>query len=129
MVLAEELSALSAIDLAIGRVQSFPAHRLRTDIIRPGSLPMRPRYHLVRVNLRRLRGFCWGRGADTWKRYRRRRSIVRFKHIQALQLLVEYGERLELLGLDHLGLEPVLDFILFDLLEVFMGIIKVSKEN
>jgi len=129
MVLAEQLSALSAIDLAIGRVQSFFAERLRTNIIRPRLLPMRPRHHLVRVNPWRFRGSYWGRGADSRWNCRSRRNIVRFKHLQALQLLIEDREGLELLGLDHLGLEPILDFILFDFFEVLVGIVEMSRED
>ena len=38
--------------------------------------------------------------------------VVRLEDVEALELLVQDGQRLELLGLMHLRLEPVLDFIL-----------------
>lgn len=129
MVLTEQLSTLSAIDLAICRIQPFSAERLRAHIIRSRLLPMRPRHHLVRVNPWRLEGSCWGRGADSREDCRSGRNIIRFEHIQPLQLLIKDCEGLELLGLDHLGLEPIFDLVLFDFFEVLVGIVKVSRED
>jgi hypothetical protein len=51
---------------------------------------------------------------------RRSRYIVGLKDIEALEFLVEYGEGLELLGLDQLALEPIFNLILTLVLEVFM---------
>jgi hypothetical protein len=57
---------------------------------------------------------------------RRRRRAVRFEDVEAFELLVQDGERLELLRLDHLLLEPILDLILLFLDEVLVVVIEMS---
>ena len=58
--------------------------------------------------------------------YRRRRgTTVVVEDVQAFELLVEDSQRLKALRLDHLCLEPVFGFILFDLFQIFVRIVKV----
>ena len=58
--------------------------------------------------------------------YRRRRwTTVVVEYIQAFEFLVEDSQRLKALRLDHLCLEPVFGFILFDLFQMFVRIVKV----
>jgi hypothetical protein len=57
---------------------------------------------------------------------RRRGGVVGLEDVEALELLVQDGERLELLCLLHLRLEPVLDLILLFLDEVLVVVVEVS---
>lgn len=57
---------------------------------------------------------------------RRRGRAVRFEDVEAFQLLVQDGERLEFLRLDHLFLEPVLDLVLLLLDEVLVVVVEMS---
>jgi hypothetical protein len=54
------------------------------------------------------------------------RGIVGFEDIEALELLVQDGEGLELLRLLHLRLKPVLDLILLFDDEVLVVVVEVS---
>jgi hypothetical protein len=54
------------------------------------------------------------------------RSVVGFEYVKAFQLLVQHCQRLELLGLLHLRLEPVLDFILLFFDEVLVVVVEMS---
>jgi hypothetical protein len=54
------------------------------------------------------------------------RGVVGFEDVEALELLVQDGEGLELLRLLHLRLEPVLDLILLFDDEVLVVIVEVS---
>ena len=53
--------------------------------------------------------------------------VVRLKDIKTFQFLIENRKRLKALGFDHLGLEPVFDFVLALILKIPVGIIEVSK--
>ena len=53
-------------------------------------------------------------------------SIVGFKNIKALEFLIEDRKGLKSLGFHHLRLEPILDFILFNLFEVLVIIVEMS---
>lgn len=57
---------------------------------------------------------------------RGRGRAVGFEDVEALQLLVQDGEGLELLGLDHLLLEPVLDLILLFFDQVLVVVVEMS---
>jgi hypothetical protein len=59
-------------------------------------------------------------------RLRRRGGVVGFEDVEAFQLLVQYCKGLELLGLFHLRLEPVLDLILLFLDEVLVVVVEMS---
>jgi hypothetical protein len=59
-------------------------------------------------------------------RLRRRGGVVGFEDVEAFQLLVQHCKRLELLGLFHLRLEPVLDLILLFLDEVLVVVVEMS---
>lgn len=52
--------------------------------------------------------------------------VIRFKDIKPFELLIEDRQRLEFLRLDHLGFKPVFHLILPFVLEVLVGIVKVS---
>jgi hypothetical protein len=58
---------------------------------------------------------------------RRARYLIRFEDIQILEFLIEDGQRLKALGFDHLGLEPILDFILLDLLQIFVVVVQMPN--
>jgi hypothetical protein len=57
---------------------------------------------------------------------RRRGRVVGLEDVETLELLVQDSERLELLCLLHLRLEPVLDLILLFLDEVLVVVVEVS---
>ena len=57
---------------------------------------------------------------------RRGRGVVGLEDIEALELLVKDGERLEILRLVHLRLEPRLDFILLLLDQVLVVVVEMS---
>jgi hypothetical protein len=59
-------------------------------------------------------------------RLRGRGGVVGFEDVEALELLVQDGEGLELLRLLHLRLEPVLDLILLFDDEVLVVVVEVS---
>lgn len=59
-------------------------------------------------------------------RLRRRGGVVGFEDVEALKLLVQDGQRLKLLCLLHLRLEPVLHLILLLLDEVLVVIVEMS---
>ena len=87
------------------------------------SLPMRPSHDLIWIWRSRLR--CGG----TTRMYRRRRgTTIVVEDIQAFEFLVEDSQRLKALRLDHLCLEPIFGFILFDLLQVLVRIVKVPVQ-
>jgi hypothetical protein len=87
---------------------------------------------ILRVDHSR-RGFRWRRrNANTLfrdrilSRYRRTRPtnlMIRLEHIQSLQFLIKYGQWLEFLRLDHLLLEPIFDFVLLFLFDLFVHVI------
>jgi hypothetical protein len=56
-----------------------------------------------------------------------RRSVVGFEHVKTFQLLVQHCQRLELLCLLHLRLEPVLDLILLFFDEVLVVVVEMSS--
>jgi hypothetical protein len=94
---------------------------------------MRPCNFLFRVSAND--GGRWGivagagvRAAASVRGRRRCRRAVRFEDIEAFQLLVQYGERLELLRLDHLLLEPVLNLILLFLNKVLVVVVEMSVQ-
>jgi hypothetical protein len=80
----------------------------------------------ISANNRCRRGIVTGTSvrsaARVGGRWRRGRAVG-FEDVEAFELLVQYGERLELLRLDHLLLEPVLDLILLFLDEVLVVIV------
>ena len=57
----------------------------------------------------------------------RSRWLIGLEDIEALELLIENSQRLKFLSFDHLCFEPILDFILLDLLEILVIVVKVSK--
>lgn len=57
-----------------------------------------------------------------------RQGLVGFEDIEASELLVDYGKRLELFGLEDLLVEPGPDFILFDLGKLLVIVVDVSEE-
>jgi hypothetical protein len=61
-------------------------------------------------------------------RLRRRRGVVGFKDVEAFELLVQDGERLELFCLLHLRLEPVLDFILLLFDKIPVVVVEMSAD-
>jgi hypothetical protein len=69
-------------------------------------------------------GGVTGRMRSGWWR---RRGVVRFEYVEALEFLVQNCERLEFLRLLHLRLKPVLDFILLFFHKVLMIIIEMSS--
>jgi hypothetical protein len=73
--------------------------------------------------------FGGGRAAGGMRRGRRRRGVVGLEDVEALQLLVEDGEGLELLRLGHLHLEPRLDLVLLLLDQVLVVVVEVSVED
>ena len=62
-------------------------------------------------------------GSNGW----RPRGIVWFENIQTFELLIQHGERLESLCLDHLTFEPVFDFILLDFFKILVVVIEMSN--
>ena len=120
MLIAEQLSTLSAVDVAIRRAKSLPTCRIRATIIGTVSLPMITFNDFIWIWWRSLLG-C-SAGDETRRTWR----IVRLENIQALELLVKHRQGLEFLGFDHLGLEPILDFVLFHLLQILMIVVKMS---
>ena len=89
------------------------------------SLPVFPCDFLVWVSPKL--GKFWYRCTICGIRERRRGGrIVRFENFEPFELLVEYSERLELLRLGHLRLEPRLDFILFFLNQVLVNVVQMS---
>lgn len=54
------------------------------------------------------------------------RVVIGFEDIQAFQFLVEDCQRLELLRLDHLCLEPSLNFVLLYFLYILVLVVDVS---
>jgi hypothetical protein len=56
------------------------------------------------------------------------RRIVGLKYIETHELLVQHGERLELLCLGHLRLEPCLDLILFHFFQIGVEVVDVAGD-
>lgn len=67
-------------------------------------------------------------GARRSGRGGRRGGCVGLEDVEALEFLVEDGERLEALCLFHLVLEPVLDLVLLDVLQVLVVVVEVPVE-
>ena len=84
---------------------------------------MFPSNYLIWIGLYKLWGECSHR--PSW----RTGSIIRFEDIKALELLIEDRQWLEPLSLNHLALEPVFDFILFQLFKIFVVIVEVSRQR
>lgn len=126
--LAEQLSAVSTIDVAVCSTQSLPTQRVRASIMAGRALPVRFCHDIVRVQLSGFGRESARRGMSSTRRGGRRcggrgggmdsqaRTRIRLEDIETLELLIEKGEGLELLGLFDLLLEPVLDLVLFGLL-------------
>lgn len=57
---------------------------------------------------------------------RRCQSTVRFEDVETSKLLIQDRERLELLCLFDLLLEPILDFILLHFFEVLVVVVEMS---
>ena len=125
MLLAEQLSAFSAIDLPIRSIQSVAAHGLGANIIRAMPLPMRPCNNIVWVYARWL-GRPDAAGRRSWRDCRRWSNFVGFKNIKTLELLIQNRERLEFLCFYHLRSEPIFNLILSDFFEVFVHIVEMS---
>ena len=68
---------------------------------------------------------CTARVGRRWRRWR----AVRFEDVKPLEFLVQYGERLEFLRLDHLLLEPILDFVLLFFDEILVIIVKMAGRD
>ena len=52
--------------------------------------------------------------------------IIGLEDVNALQLLIEHSQWLELLCLDHLFLEPIFDLVLFFFFNFFVYIVEMS---
>lgn len=122
MFVTKQLSTFPAIYASIGRRKPLPTRWLRASVVDSMSLPMGAGYDLVWIGWYDVRS--GSSGSKIW----RLRSIFGIKYIQAFEFLVENGQRLEPFGLDHLCLEPVLSFDLFDLLKVLVSIVQMSVE-
>lgn len=123
MLIAEQLSALPAIDIAVRRAKPLPTSRIRATIVGPMSLPV--------VAFNDFIWIWWGSllRCSLGNEIGRAWSIIRLENIQTLELLVQNRQRLEFFGFDHLGLEPILDFILLDFFEVFVIVVKMSMRT
>lgn len=82
---------------------------------------MLPGDYLILIGARRFQSGCSSDMA------RRARYFIRFKDIEVLEFLIEDGQRLEALGFDHLAFEPILDFILLYLFQIFVIVVKMPK--
>ena len=104
------------------------AHWVGADIAVGRPLPVGPSDVFVRVSAdgSRLVGGMGSGAAGRMGDMVGCWSIVGLKDIEALELLVKDGEGLELFGLVHLGLEPVLDLILLLHDKVLVCIVEVS---
>lgn len=122
MLIAEKLSTLSAINVSICRAKSLPTGRIRAAVVGPMSLPVVTFDDFIWIG----RCSLLGRGAGG--EIRRSRRLVWLENVQALKLLIQNRQRLELLGLDHLGFEPILDFILLYFFEILVIIVEMSIE-
>lgn len=133
MVLAKQLPAAPAVHGRIVPAQGhLGADRPRTEWIGTNiavgwPLPMMAGDVLFRISsdvdglLRRCRAVrvgAWGRGG----------RIVGFEHVEALELLVQDCQWLELLRLLHLQLEPVLDLVLLLLDQVLVVVVEMAVE-
>lgn len=129
MLFAEQLSAFPAIDATIAPTQPLPAHRLGARIVGRSSLPMFLRDDLVRVS-HPYAGLCTDihTASLLCRRTRRGGGVVRFENVQPLQFLVQDRQRLKPFRLGHLVLEPCLDLILLDFLEIGVVVVKVSDD-
>lgn len=138
--LTEEPAALSAVDSLLAASQGHLRARnrsfaggIRTGISIAQALPVRAGDFLLRVSADGgwltcgMSGDGAAGGVGDWgRRGRGRGGIIRLEDIEALELLVEDGEGLELLGLVHLLLEPGLDLVLLLDDEVLVGVVEMS---
>ena len=88
------------------------------------TLPMRPGHELGRVD-----GESSGRGIDKSSSglgHQGGRVSVGLERIEAFELLIEDGERLELLGAKERSAEPSLDLVGFGWRQGRVGIVEVS---
>lgn len=120
MLVAKQLPALPAIDIAIRRTKPLPTSRIRATIVGPMSLPVVAFDDFI---------WIWGGsllGCSAGDKVGRAWSIIRLENIQILEFLVQNRQRLESLGFDHLRLKPILDFVLLYFFEVFVIVVKMS---
>lgn len=144
VLIAEQLPAVAAVDVAVCGAQSFAAERVGAGVVARGALPVGLGNGVIGINDSRVgrrrsgsgsrgrRGMARRYSSGVDSRGRRAREVdnaIRFKDIEAFELLVENGERLELLGLFDLLFKPVLDFVLFGFLEILVVVVQVSKRG
>jgi hypothetical protein len=134
MVLAEELSAASAVDSRVVPSQRHlsadgpSAHRVGTHVAVAWPLPVCSCDFLLGVSAD-WRWFVRRSGGRRMGKRGRCGGVVGFEDVEALELLVQDCEGLELLCLFHLLLEPVLDLILLLLDEVLVVIVEMSGDG
>ena len=128
MLFAKQLPTFPAVHVPIDPTKPFPTHWIRTGVIGVVSLPMLPRDELIRIYDSRngwfgSRGSAVGGDASTG---RGSALLIRLENIQTLEFLIEYRQGLELFGFDDLTLEPIFDFILFNILQVPVGVVEMA---
>lgn len=126
VLLAEKASTFPAINASVYRPEPLSTCRIRAHVISCRALPMMSRYEFLRVdgsfNRELASGCCCG------LRRRNKVGFIRFKNIEAAQLHVDHGQRLEALRFEDLFVEPCLDLVLFFGGEFLVGIIDVAVE-